>query len=184
MKKLFVTSLVVLMLFVSSIGVFAADPDKDIVETAIEAENFNTLVDAVIAADLVEALKAEGPFTVFAPTDEAFENLPEGMLEGLLEDTAAIGNVLLYHVVDGKVMAADVLGLDGENVQTLLEQNDRKNIDKALFEEEVSAMMQLNLGGEKLYVYFTTRIYTSSFLQQPEKQAHTLFYQSAAVFQK
>ncbi len=129
MKKLFVTSLVVLMLFVSSIGVFAADPDSDIVETAIEAEDFNTLVDAVIAADLVEALKAEGPFTVFAPTDEAFENLPEGLLEKLLDNPDILAKVLLYHVVEGEVLAEDVLGLDGEQVETLQGQTVEVEID-------------------------------------------------------
>ena len=92
----------------------------DVVDTAISADDFNTLVTAITEADLVEALKAEGPFTVFAPTDEAFAALPEGVLNGLLENTDELKNVLLYHVVSGKVMAADVVGLDGEMVETLL----------------------------------------------------------------
>ena len=92
----------------------------DVVDTAISADDFNTLVTAITEADLVEALKAEGPFTVFAPTDEAFAALPEGVLDGLLENTDELKNVLLYHVVSGKVMAADVVGLDGEMVETLL----------------------------------------------------------------
>jgi len=92
----------------------------DVVDTAISADDFNTLVTAITEADLVEALKAEGPFTVFAPTDEAFAALPEGVLDGLLENTDELRNVLLYHVVSGKVMAADVVGLDGEMVETLL----------------------------------------------------------------
>ncbi|MBN2114494.1 MAG: fasciclin domain-containing protein [Acidimicrobiia bacterium] len=84
---------------------------KDIVDTAVEAGSFTTLVTAVEAAGLVDTLKGEGPFTVFAPTDEAFAALPEGALEGLRADIPGLTDVLLYHVVPGKVMAADVVGL-------------------------------------------------------------------------
>ena len=85
---------------------------KDIVDTAIEAGSFDTLVTAVQAAGLVETLKGEGPFTVFAPTDEAFAAIPEGDLEALLADKQKLTEVLTYHVVAGKVMAADVVELD------------------------------------------------------------------------
>jgi uncharacterized surface protein with fasciclin (FAS1) repeats len=90
-----------------------ADATKpmDIVDTAVAAGSFNTLVTAVKAAGLVETLKGEGPFTVFAPTDEAFAKLPKGTVEGLLADKAKLTQVLTYHVVAGKVMAADVLKL-------------------------------------------------------------------------
>ncbi len=81
----------------------------DLVDTAIEAGQFKTLVKAVEAAGLVETLKGEGPFTVFAPTDEAFAKLPEGTLEGLLADKGKLSAVLTYHVVPGKVMAEDVV---------------------------------------------------------------------------
>ena len=80
----------------------------DIVDTAVAAGNFSTLVTAVKAAGLVETLKGAGPFTVFAPTDEAFAKVPKATLEGLLADKAALAKVLTYHVVAGKVMAADV----------------------------------------------------------------------------
>lgn len=80
----------------------------DIVDTAVAAGNFSTLVTAVKAAGLVETLKGAGPFTVFAPTDEAFAKVPKATLEGLLADKAALTKVLTYHVVAGKVMAADV----------------------------------------------------------------------------
>lgn len=80
----------------------------DIVETAIKAGSFNTLVTAVKAADLVDTLKGKGPFTVFAPTDEAFAKLPKGTVEGLLKDIPQLKKILTYHVVSGKVMAADV----------------------------------------------------------------------------
>jgi uncharacterized surface protein with fasciclin (FAS1) repeats len=83
----------------------------DIVDTAVAAGSFNTLVTAVKAAGLVETLKGAGPFTVFAPTDEAFAKLPKGTVEGLLADKAKLTQVLTYHVVSGKVMAADVLKL-------------------------------------------------------------------------
>jgi uncharacterized surface protein with fasciclin (FAS1) repeats len=91
---------------------------KDIVDTAVGAGMFNTLVTAVKAAGLVETLKGTGPFTVFAPTDEAFKKLPAGTVEGLLKDTAKLKEVLTYHVVPGKVMAADVVKLkDAKTVQ-------------------------------------------------------------------
>ena len=86
-------------------------PKMDIVETAVAAGSFNTLVTAVKAAGLVDVLKGEGPFTVFAPTDEAFAKLPEGTLEALLADTDKLKAVLTYHVVPGAVMAADVVNL-------------------------------------------------------------------------
>jgi uncharacterized surface protein with fasciclin (FAS1) repeats len=87
--------------------------EKDIVETAVGAGTFKTLVTAVKAAGLVETLQGKGPFTVFAPTDEAFAKLPKGTVEGLLKDKKALANVLTYHVVSGKVMAADVVKLEG-----------------------------------------------------------------------
>ena len=83
----------------------------DIVDTAVAAGSFKTLVTAVKAAGLVETLKSPGPFTVFAPTDEAFAKLPPGTLDGLLKDKEQLKAVLLYHVVPGKVMAADVVKL-------------------------------------------------------------------------
>ena len=86
----------------------------DIVDTAVSAGQFETLVAAVQAAGLVDTLKGDGPFTVFAPTDEAFANLPAGTVESLLqpENVEQLRAVLTYHVVAGKVMAADVVELD------------------------------------------------------------------------
>jgi uncharacterized surface protein with fasciclin (FAS1) repeats len=87
---------------------------KDIVDTAIKAGSFNTLVAAVQAAELVDTLKGEGPFTVFAPTDEAFAKLPEGTVEDLLkpENKAKLQAILTYHVVSGKVMSETAITLD------------------------------------------------------------------------
>jgi uncharacterized surface protein with fasciclin (FAS1) repeats len=95
------------------------EESRSIVDIAVEDGRFTTLVTALQEAELVEALQAEGPFTVFAPTDDAFAALPEGTVEGLLADKEALTNVLLYHVVDGKMMAADVIDLDGQEVETL-----------------------------------------------------------------
>ena len=89
---------------------FAGGHSKDIVDTAVEAGSFSTLVAAVQAADLVDTLKGDGPFTVFAPTDEAFAALPEGTVESLLlpENKDQLIAVLTYHVVPGKVMSGDL----------------------------------------------------------------------------
>lgn len=84
---------------------------KNIVEIAAAADQFKTLVTAVKAAGLVETLQGPGPFTVFAPTDEAFAKLPEGTVEGLLKDLPKLKSVLTFHVVPGKVMAKDVAGV-------------------------------------------------------------------------
>lgn len=92
-----------------------ADNHKDIVDTAVAAGSFKTLAAALQAADLVDALKGKGPFTVFAPTDEAFAKLPKGTVETLLkpENKAALAGILTYHVVPGKVTAKQVVGLSG-----------------------------------------------------------------------
>jgi uncharacterized surface protein with fasciclin (FAS1) repeats len=83
----------------------------DVIDTAVNAGSFSTLVTAIKAAGLVETLKGAGPFTVFAPTDEAFAKLPAGTVEGLLKDLPKLKKILTYHVVSGKVMAAEVVKL-------------------------------------------------------------------------
>ncbi len=90
----------------------AAAQDQTIVDIAVADGRFTTLVAAVTAADLVDTLSGEGPFTVFAPTDDAFAALPEGTVEALLNDIPALTDILLYHVVAGQALAADVVGLD------------------------------------------------------------------------
>ena len=97
-----------------------ATTDADIVDTAIAAGDFTTLVAAVQAAGLEDTLRGEGPFTVFAPTDDAFAALPDGTIEKLLEDPAGdLTDILTYHVVAGAVPAADVVGLDGQQITTV-----------------------------------------------------------------
>ena len=91
-------------------------PKKDIVDTAVEAGSFKTLVTAVKAAGLVDTLKGKGPFTVFAPTDEAFAKLPKGTVASLLkpENKQKLVDILTYHVVPGKIMSADIAGKTAE----------------------------------------------------------------------
>ena len=109
MKKLFVAA----TLAGSALAVHAAD----IVDTAVAAGSFKTLVAAVQAAGLVDTLKGKGPFTVFAPTDEAFAKIPKADLDALLKDKAKLTAVLTYHVVSGKVMANDVKAGKVKSVQ-------------------------------------------------------------------
>ena len=110
-----ITQAITIGLFTIAISMFASaghhGMKKDIVDTAVAAGDFSTLVTAVKAAGLVETLKGEGPFTVFAPTDGAFAKVPTDTLNALLADKAALANVLTYHVVAGNVMAADVVKL-------------------------------------------------------------------------
>src|SRR5438874_8886770 len=102
-----------------ALAVVNAASAADIVDTAVAAK-FNTLVAAVKAAGLVDTLKGDGPFTVFAPTDEAFAKLPAGTLENLLkpENKDQLVAILTYHVVPGKVLASEVMKLDGKTVKT------------------------------------------------------------------
>jgi uncharacterized surface protein with fasciclin (FAS1) repeats len=112
MKKTIIASLLTLC--------FAFNANaKDIVDTAVEAGNFKTLAAALTAADLVNTLKGPGPFTVFAPTDEAFAKIPKADLDALLKDKAKLQAVLTYHVVSGKVMVADILKNTSTKVKTV-----------------------------------------------------------------
>jgi len=91
----------------------------DIIDTAVAAGSFKTLAAALTAANLVDTLKGAGPFTVFAPTDDAFAKLPAGTVESLLKDVPKLAAILTYHVVAGKVMAADVMTMDGQSAKTV-----------------------------------------------------------------
>jgi transforming growth factor-beta-induced protein len=128
------------ILFASALAITVASSTAsaaDIVETAV-AGNFNTLVAAVKAAGLVETLKGPGPFTVFAPTDEAFAKLPAGTIESLLkpENKAKLQSILTYHVVAGNVLAKDVVKLhsaktvEGRNI-AIKSMNGRVMVDNA-----------------------------------------------------
>src|SRR5512141_2240192 len=110
MKRLYMAVVATVLM---SIGAFASHTRQDIVDTAVHAGSSNTLAPAPKAADLVDTLKGQGPFTVFAPTDEAFRKLPPGTLEVLLkpENKELLRSVLAYHVVPGRVSAADVVKL-------------------------------------------------------------------------
>lgn len=112
--KLVTTLGIVLSSLAATVSIAAG---KDIVDTAISAGSFKTLVIAVQKAGLVETLKGKGPFTVFAPTDEAFAKIPKDQLDALLADKAKLTKVLTYHVVAGKVMAADVKAGSAKSVE-------------------------------------------------------------------
>lgn len=108
----------------TAVRLVAAQQTKDIVDTAASAGSFSTLVAAVKAAELVDVLKGEGPFTVFAPNDEAFAKLPKGTVDDLLkpENKSKLVSILTYHVVPGKVLSGEVAGLKSAktvNGQTL-----------------------------------------------------------------
>jgi uncharacterized surface protein with fasciclin (FAS1) repeats len=122
MRKLWLSIgglMLVAALFIAPFSGVVMAQDSDIVDTAVAAGDFNTLVAAVDAAGLVETLKGEGPFTVFAPSDAAFAALPEGTVDSLLADPqGALTQILLYHVVPGKVMAGDLSdGLTADTAQ-------------------------------------------------------------------
>ena len=91
----------------------------DIIDTAVAAGSFHTLAAALTGANLVGTLKGAGPFTVFAPTDEAFAKLPAGTVESLMKDIPKLTAILTYHVVAGKVMAADVMTMNGQSAKTV-----------------------------------------------------------------
>lgn len=132
LKKILITLAAVAIIPAAHAGSYAK---KDIVDTAISAGSFSTLVSAVQAAGLVEVLKGDGPFTVFAPTDEAFSKIPAEDLQALLKDKEALGKVLTYHVVPGKVMASDVVNLDSattvEGSEITIAANDGVMVDNA-----------------------------------------------------
>ncbi|MGC9159127.1 MAG: fasciclin domain-containing protein [Terracidiphilus sp.] len=129
MKRIYGIICCALLLTVSFSSTAFAAPKKDIVETAVAAGNFKTLVAALKAAGLVDTLKGPGPFTVFAPTDEAFDKLPAGTVENLLkpENKQKLISILTYHVVAGKVMAKDMVKLheaktlNGQDVKIMVE---------------------------------------------------------------
>lgn len=116
MKRM-LTVLFGMMLLLVGVMPAAAQGEKDIVTIAVEDGRFTTLVSALQATGLDEALAGEGPFTVFAPTDDAFAKLPEGTLESL--DNETLAEILKYHVVSGSVMAADAVAMAGQSAATL-----------------------------------------------------------------
>jgi uncharacterized surface protein with fasciclin (FAS1) repeats len=133
------------------------DPDdatEDIVDTAVANGNFTTLVTAVTAADLVDTLKGDGPLTVFAPTDAAFDALPEGTLEALLADIPTLTNILRYHVYNGSVLAADAIALDGMDVGMLNGADMSVDVDVA--------DVVLNLGGNRPATVTITNVLCSN----------------------
>jgi len=145
MKKTIAASAAALLLAVAAPVRADHHQGKDIVDTAVAAGSFDTLATALKAAGLVETLKGKGPFTVFAPTDDAFKKLPAGTLEKLLADKAQLTKVLTYHVVAGKVMAADVVKLseaktvEGSSVKIAVKDGKVKLNDANVVKTDVGA---------------------------------------------
>jgi uncharacterized surface protein with fasciclin (FAS1) repeats len=122
------------------VNITGASQGKDIIETARDAGNFTTLLTAVNAANLTDTLKGQGPFTVFAPTDEAFASLPEGTVEALLNDTNTLTKILLYHVAGQELMAKDVVNMS--NITTLEGQELPVNVtDEGVFVGKAKIIM-------------------------------------------
>ena len=129
MKRIYTKTCMTLLLTLSISGAAFGQSKKDIVDTAVAAGNFKTLAAALQAAGLVDTLKGPGPFTVFAPTDEAFAKLPAGTVEDLLkpENKQKLTSILTYHVVAGKVMASQVVKLheaktvNGQDVKIMVD---------------------------------------------------------------
>ncbi len=117
--KLKIALFVCLFASIITFSTSAQAQTKDIVDTAVAAGSFKTLAAALTEAGLIDTLKSAGPFTVFAPTDEAFAKLPKGTVEALLKDKAALTKILTYHVVKGNVMTAQVVTMNGKNVATV-----------------------------------------------------------------
>ena len=130
LKKIF-TRLVMAISFFAIVACSDSDSSssnsRDIVDTAVAAGQFTTLARALEVADLIDTLKSEGPFTVFAPTDAAFANLPAGTLDSLLADPAALRNILLYHVVSGEALAGSLS--NGQQIRTVQGQTVRVSIN-------------------------------------------------------
>lgn len=119
MKKLIALALSAVAL-TGAVALTAAPAQIDLVDTAVDSKSFPTLVSLVQKADLVTTLKGKGPFTVFAPTEEAFKALPKATAEAVTSDKELLKKVLLYHVVPGNVMAKDVVTLNGKSAKTAL----------------------------------------------------------------
>ncbi|MFP4323021.1 MAG: fasciclin domain-containing protein [Anaerolineales bacterium] len=141
-----IAALLILSLLLVSLPLVGAQDEDDaemaptIADLVSENEDFSTLLTALEAAELAETLGEEGPFTVFAPTNEAFEAIPEDDLNALLDDPEALSAVLLYHVLEGEAFAEDVLELDGEAVETL----NGAMILVTIVEEDEDVMVMLN----------------------------------------
>ena len=117
----------------------------DIIDTAVAAGSFKTLAAALTAAGLIETLKGNGPFTVFAPSDDAFAKLPAGNVEGLLKDIPALKSILTYHVVSGKVLAADVMKMDGKFAKTVNGKDIKISIDNGVYLNGASKVVSTNI---------------------------------------
>ena len=155
MKKF---SIVAMAIVLMSVSAFAAKPRLDIVDTAVQAGSFNTLAKALKAADLVDTLKGAGPFTVFAPTDQAFNNLPPGALEVLLkpENKEQLRSILTYHVVPGRVTASEVVKLT--SAKTVNGEELRISVLKGVVRLNESRVTKTDIGASNGLIHVVDRV--------------------------
>lgn len=166
-------SIITILLSVSLI--FAQESkkvEKDIVDIAVSTGTFKTLVTAVTEAGLVEALKGEGPFTVFAPTDDAFAKLPEGAVADLLKDKEALKKVLLYHVVSGKITSADVVGLNSANTLAEVELKIKTDDSGVMINNAKVITADVNASNGVIHVIDTVLLPPSDNSQEKSKKSY------------
>lgn len=155
MKRFYVALVATVLMSVSA---FASHKRPDIVDTAVQAGSFNTLAKALKAADLVDTLKGPGPYTVFAPTDEAFNNLPPGALEVLLkpENKEQLRSILTYHVVPGRVTASDVVKLT--SAKTVSGQEVRISVLKGVVRVNDAKVTKTNIAARNGLIHVVDRV--------------------------
>ncbi|HET7206822.1 MAG TPA: fasciclin domain-containing protein, partial [Terriglobales bacterium] len=155
MKRLYMAVVATVLM---SIGAFASHTRQDIVDTAVQAGSFNTLAQALKAADLVDTLKGQGPFTVFAPTDEAFRKLPPGTVEVLLkpENKEQLRSILTYHVVPGRVTASDVVKLT--SAKTVSGQEVRISVLKGVVRVNDAKVTKADLAASNGLIHVVDRV--------------------------
>jgi transforming growth factor-beta-induced protein len=155
MKKIFIPAAILMVAVIALIG--AGSPAEksspsDIVDIAVEDGRFTTLVSALEAADLVDTLKGEGPFTVFAPTDDAFAGLPEGTVEALLMDIPQLKDILLYHVTSGKVMSSEVIMLSSADTVSGKPISIRVDGDKVMINDALVVIADIEASNGVIHV--------------------------------
>jgi len=155
MKKIFIPAAILMVAVIALIG--AGSPAEksspsDIVDIAVEDGRFTTLVSALEAADLVDTLKGEGPFTVFAPTDDAFAGLPEGTVEALLMDIPQLKYILLYHVTSGKVMSSEVIMLSSADTVSGKPISIRVDGDKVMINDALVVIADIEASNGVIHV--------------------------------
>ncbi len=164
----YVSSIFLILLLATNIQA----SDKNIVEVAVSSDNFKTLTTALTEAGLVDALKGDGPFTVFAPTDEAFAKLPSGALNKLLKDKEALKEVLLYHVVKGKVMSGDVVKISEAETLSGQKFNIKTNDEGVVINKSKVIKTDISASNGVIHVIDTVLLPPTADSQKTSKSAY------------